>query len=75
MEGRKLDVTLTSPFESVRRARAAFNQHLNHCPDCQPSMCWQGQTQWRALCLEALRLHSAPAPVAVVPLAERGPES
>lgn len=75
MEGRKLDVSMGSPHVTVQDMRERFDNHLDNCPNCQPAMCWEGQVLWRGLCLEALRLHSAPAPVAVVPLAERGAES
>lgn len=61
MEGRKLDVTDLSPHKSVRDLRVSFNLHINHCTDCQPSLCWQGQMIWRNLCLEALLMHGKPA--------------
>lgn len=67
MQGRKLDVTIHSPHKRVRDLRARFNQHIDHCTDCQPSMCWQGQIMWRNTCLEALMLHGKPTlPVAGV---------
>lgn len=65
MEGRKLDVTILNPHPSVRVKRVAFDRHVDHCTDCQPSMCWEGQAMWRSLCLESLRLHgTTPAIVA-----------
>lgn len=75
MEGRKLDVTQTSPHRLVREKRERFDNHLNDCASCQPAMCWEGQVLWRDLCLTALRKHNTLAPVAVVPLSERGAES
>ena len=69
MQDRKLDVSVTSPHQAVRARRAAFNFHVTNCADCQPALCWEAQSQWRLLCLEALRLHAAP--VKVVPLAQK----
>lgn len=74
MQDRKLDVTARSPHESVREKRGFFDQHVDTCADCQPSLCWYGQLLWRATCLEALRLHAVPAPVTVLPLSQKGGE-
>jgi len=69
MQDRKLNVTTGSPHPSVRQQRTIFDRHIDNCDNCQPSWCWDAQTMWRALCLEALRLHGAP--VKVVPLAQK----
>lgn len=57
MQNRKLNVTMLSPHKTVRDLRARFNLHIDHCDSCQPSICWDAQTLWRAVCLEALKLH------------------
>lgn len=54
MEGRRLD---TQGIDNVQVAnrRALFNDHINTCKDCQPTMCFRAQTLWRDVCLTALR--------------------
>lgn len=70
MKDRKLNVTLSSPHSSVRVARREFNEHVDTCINCQPSLCWPAQVIWRNLCLIALRLHGT-EPVTVLHLSQK----
>lgn len=54
VKDRKLDTSL-SANNAVALKRLKFDQHINTCATCQPSLCHVAEALWREVCLTALR--------------------
>lgn len=55
MSTSRLNVSTTSPYPPVAHRRKLFDQHVDTCHNCQPSLCDVAQSLWRGLCMSALR--------------------
>jgi hypothetical protein len=56
--GIPLDTTMAANPD-VAALRNQFEQHLDECRDCQPTLCFQANVLWRKVCLTALRVQTA----------------